>query len=473
MIGKVLVLLSGNAAASVMLLARNLIVARLIPVEDYGIAATFAVTMALIEMSTQFGLQQQIVQSKEGEDDRFQAALQGFQLMRGVLAGIIMFVLANPIAAFLKIPEIAWAYQVMAIMPVLRASQHFDIHRLNRSLRYGPMILTSAVPALISLIAVFPLAIWLKDYRVMLFALVLQEGLAALTSHVLAERKYRLVLDRDIITRSLGFGWPLLLNGALLFLVMQGDKLLVGRELGMASLGLFGMGITLTLTPTLILAKSTQNFFLPQLSAASNSGDHQAFDTMARAAFQAGLLNGMVMLLGVFALGVPLIEILLGDKYAPLQPLLIWLAAQQAIRVFKSGPSTAAVACAQTSNALYPNLLRVLGLPVAWWIVLHDGGLWHVIVVALVAEGLGYALALALAHWRLNIDLRPLVPSVIAISLVIAAALAQPALFNGAPRMWTGFALLILGPLLVIVSMKDLRTYARNHLRPTTSRKKV
>ena len=44
MIRKALALLSGNAFGSLMLLVRNLVVARLISVEDYGIAATFAIS---------------------------------------------------------------------------------------------------------------------------------------------------------------------------------------------------------------------------------------------------------------------------------------------------------------------------------------------------------------------------------------------------------------------------------------------
>jgi len=69
------VILSGNAATSLLLLVRNLVIARLISVEDYGIAATFGIVMALIEMASYLGMQQQIVQSKDGEDPRFQASL--------------------------------------------------------------------------------------------------------------------------------------------------------------------------------------------------------------------------------------------------------------------------------------------------------------------------------------------------------------------------------------------------------------
>lgn len=470
MLKKALLLLSGNAAAAFLLLVRNLAVAWLIPVEDYGIAVTFAVTMALVEMSTQFGLQQQIVQAKDGEDHHFQAVLQGFQLLRGVLAGALLFVLAAPLAALLNIPDVAWAYQVMAVMPVLRSLQHFDIHRLNRSMRYGPMILTGVVPALVSLAAIYPLALWFGDYRVMLFALVLQEALGAVTSHVVAERRFRLAWDRAIVARSLRFGWPLLLNGALLFAVMQGDKVIVGRELGMVALGIFGMGVTLTLTFTLILAKSTQNFFLPQLSRAANTPDDATFGPLARAAFQAGLLNGLLLMLGIFVLGIPLVQLLLDDRYAALQPLLIWLAAQQAIRVFKSGPSTAAIARGLTSNALWPNLLRIAGLPVAWAVVVQGGTLWDVILIALIAEALGYALALILSRWRLGVALRPMLPSLAAATGIIVVVLLIPSGGQPGATLWVNLAILAVSLGLLVVTMTDLRAYARLHLSRTATR---
>ena len=50
-----LFLLSGNAFGSLMMLVRNLLVARLISVENYGIAATFAICMAIVEMMSTLG----------------------------------------------------------------------------------------------------------------------------------------------------------------------------------------------------------------------------------------------------------------------------------------------------------------------------------------------------------------------------------------------------------------------------------
>lgn len=454
---KMLLILSGNASAALLLIVRNLIVARLIPVEDYGIAATFAMTMALVEMTTQFGLQQQIIQDKDGEDPHFQAVLQGFQLLRGLVAGGLLFALAGPIASFLRIPEVAWAYQVMAVMPVLRSLQHFDIHRLNRTMRFGPMLWTSVVPALVSLAVVFPLALWLGDFRVMLWALVLQETLGALTSHLVAERRYRLAADWAIAGNSLRFGWPLLLNGVLLFLVMQGDKVIVGREIGMVALGIFGMGVTLTLTPTLILAKTTQNFFLPMLSKAE--AGTAANDRLNTTILQAVMLLSLFFVVGIILAADPLVHGVLGEKFAPLVPLLPWLALVQAFRILKVGPTVIVIARGQTKKLVWANIPRAVLLVPTFWIVTEGGGLLSVVLMALVGESLGFFITMALV--RKGLRLGSLVVSTLATVFVLGLCAIQAGGWLPGPS-WAGILMCLLALTLALPTFRPLAQFIRS-----------
>ena len=449
-------ILSGNAAGALMTLARNLMVARMITVEHYGIAATFAIAVSIAEMMSNFGLRQQIVQAAEGEDARFQAGLQGFSLLRGLVAGAALFLLARPIADFLNIPDIAWAFQLMALVPVMNALIHFDVERLTRAMRFWPMVLTGTVPQLVALLAIWPLSLWFGDYRIMLYSILAQSALALITSHLVAETPFRVILDRALIRQSVAFGWPMLVNGALLFAVFQGDKLLVGRELGMAVLAIFAMGVTLTLTPTLLMAKSAQSFFLPQLSGAGRSADTAAFDGLARAVVQVGLLNGVLLVAGIVVLGGPLVDLLLGDKYAALKGILTSLAVLMAFRVFKSGSTVVALSRGQTSNAMMANLVRVASLPVVWWVLAQGGGLRDLIVVATLAEVAGFALSLALVSRRLGVALHPVALSLVLslVFLLLAGAGEWLALAPG--LLWPALAVALA---LLIWSMRDLRLY--------------
>ncbi|SNR72043.1 oligosaccharide flippase family protein [Puniceibacterium sediminis] len=463
MLRSALLILSGNAVTSLMLLARNLLVARLIPVADYGVAATFAIAMAVVEMGSQLGLQQQIVQARNGEDPRFQAALQGFQVLRGVIGGIVLFALAGPIAAFLNVPETTWAYRLMALVPVFNAFTHFDIHRLNRTMVFWPAILSGAVPAFLALLVVWPLAMFYGDYTVMLYSILLRAAMIAVTSHLVARRPYRLVLDRAVMGNSLRFGWPLLINGMLLFAVFQGDKLIVGRELGMEVLAIFAMGFTLTLTPTLVMAKSAQNFFLPQLSAVDrDTPEGQArFQYLSMVTMQISLLNAVILVV-VFALfGAPVVHLLLGVKYAALPPLLVALAILQGLRVAKAGGGVVALSCGHTSNAMQANLMRVATLPIIWYAVVQGATLPVVVLIGILGETAGYALSLYLVRRNPGVALGQMLgPVLMSVALMVAAALGDAVsgdVLQGQGWIQPLALIVLLG--LTVLTMKDLRRY--------------
>lgn len=453
-----LLILSGNAFGSLMLLVRNLAVARLISVEDYGIAATFAISMAVVEMASGLGLQQLIIQDKTGDDPRLQAGLQGFNLLRSLLSGLALYLLADPIARFLGIPDIAWAYQLLALVPVMRGFEHFDIHRLNRKMQFRPLIITKTLPALISVISLWPLYQAFGDYRVMLYAVLIQWALVVITSHLVAERRYQLSFDSAIMGRGLRFGWPLLVNNILLFVVFQGDKLVVGRELGMGTLAIFAMGITLTLTPTLVSAASEQQFFLPQLSA--KTADTTQFTQLAMAAMQTSLVSGLTLILLMLLLGTPLVHVLLGSKYESLPPLLIWMAILQAVRTFKVGGTVVALAQAHTANAMFANAVRILALPIAYYVTVQGGTLLQVIWIATLGEACAYFVSFGLVIRRQHLSPRPMIVPLLATVAMITATAIHALMATSAeyPAHW-GIAAIMVLFLISLAAMRDLRGY--------------
>lgn len=456
-----LVILAGNTATSVLLFVRNLLVARLVSVEDYGVAATFAVSVTIIEMMSTLGLNSLIIQAKDGNDPTMQAALQGFHLIRSVFSGMLLFLFAQPLSQFLNIPDVAWAYQVLAIVPIFRGFIHFDIHRLNREMVFLPSVLSTSGPALISLLSIWPFFLVFGDYRVMLFALVFQSFSLMISSHLLARRRYQISINRAIIQRALAFGWPLLINNILLMLIFQGEKLIVGRTLGIEQLAIFAMGFTLTLTPTLLFSKSLQSFFLPQLSKKIN--DDVRFNHLSSVAIEASLLSGLILIMSVLLLAPLVIPFLLGEKYSELVPLLVWFATLQGIRGFKSGSSVVSLARGKTENAMVSNAVRAAILPATWYMAATGGDLLVVLWLAILGEFLGFVASLSLLRYRVQLPLRRfLVPVLLSFSLV--AVVGVDAVCSSESQRYPNFAVAsLIGVLFVgaVLSMRDLYTYFR------------
>lgn len=458
MFSSALLILSGNAAAAFISLLRNFLIARMISVENYGIAATFAIAMTVVEMISAFGLQQQIIQSKDGNKERVQASLQAFQLFRGTISALVLFFSADAMANFMNIPQATDAYRWLALVPLLNGAAHMDIHRFNRKMVYLPGILTNTGPMLLSLIAVWPLVLLYGDFRVMLVALLIQGVLTFVMSHVVAERKYTLAFDREILGRALRFGWPLLINNVLLFLVLNGEKLIVGREVNIEALAILAMGFTLTLTPTLVIAKSAQSFFLPQLSSVQD--DDMQFQQLARTVLAVNFLNGVILLVVIALIGPPIVLLVLGEKYAALAPLMMWLAVLNALRVFKAGGAVIGLARAKTENAMVSNMPRVLSLPFSWWVATTTGDLMIVIWIGIAGEAVGVLLSLALVRWRTGVDLRSLWPMFAALVLMLCAAVVH-ALQVLLPPSVTALVC-VAAAMIFLTTMTDLYRYIKS-----------
>jgi O-antigen/teichoic acid export membrane protein len=464
MIKSGLVLTFFHAVVAVLGLVRNLMIARWLSVEDFGIASTFALTMALVEMSANIGLDRLIVQSKEGDSPAFQATLQGLQVVRGLLGSVFLFLLAYPLSEIFKSPGALWAYQTMAVIPLIRSLVHLDLNRFQRARIFWPSITTETTAQIVSTAVALLWAYEGGDYRSMLFALIAQQVTWSVLSHILAERRFQVGWNPSVIKQAVSFGWPLLLNGALMFGTFYGDRVIVGNQLGPAVLGWFSVAYMLTLLPSTLLMRVVQTLGLPVLS--QSEANPARFKTLALVATEAGCLVAVLLVLGNALCGGLLIHMLFGAKYDLATTILVPLATVQALRLARSGPSVVAIAQRQTTNPMWANLLRVAFLPLAYIAALKGEGVATVVWIAVAGEFAGLVLSFVLIARKSGLNPWHLTRILISISLCLAAFLLYDALYPGEAT-----ALLhVAGPILLVVtavyaaSLTHLATWVRNRL---------
>ena len=283
-------LLGGNLGIALLKFVRNILVARLLSVEDFGIAATFAIVFGLIEMLAFLGLERFLIQIRDEGLERVQATLHTLQVLRGVFVAVVLFLTAGPLAEVMAVPQVTWAFRLMALLPLMQGFMHLDIARAQRDMRFGPFVKISLGAEFLGLLSIWPLYLVFGDFRIVLGALLLPGALTVSFSYLVSERRYRLEFERGMVLRALNFGWPLLLNAMLMFGIFQGDRIIVANRLGPADLGLFSLAFMLTFMPTSILHQTINRLFLPKLAPLQD--DPAAFDALARVVMQVGLAAG-------------------------------------------------------------------------------------------------------------------------------------------------------------------------------------
>lgn len=375
----------GQGAIQALSFVRNLVIARIIGPEQFGLALTLVLVLSLVEMAAETSADKFIVQDAEGDDKRVQSTLHLFMFIRGIAFAVLLLLGADLIVRFFGVPEdIAWAYRVLGAATVCTGLLHLDVKRFHREMRYHPdMVADVAGNAVAFIVGVF-LAWTLGDFRAMLYAILARFATMAAVSHLFADRPYRIWLSTDVAGRVWRFAWPLMINGLVLFIANQGDRALIGRAFGMEVLGIFGAAALVVQAVGIIILKVVSSIGLSFLSARKHdAGDYD----VAYHRF------GSVVALAAVVFAVPLIVVLphvipmaFGDDYDVPRALVTLLVVALALKIFRSWATMGALALGASQAVMISNVLRSSGFGIAFVVIALGGSVVDVAASQVVAE---------------------------------------------------------------------------------------
>ena len=385
---------AGNGLSAVFSFLRNIVIARLISVEDFGVVVLLSLVVAAVETISNLAIDRLLVQAPDGDDPQLQATAHMLQVARGIIGALLVFFTATMLAALFNVPHAGWAFQVLALAPLIRSLAHLDTVRLQREMVFQPTFWGIAVPAGLSLALAVPFAYWLRDYSVIVWATLLQLLAQTVISHLLASRPYRWAWTRVVATRILSFGWPLLANGLVMFAVFQGDKAIIAVAFTPEVVGWYGAAFMLTLAPAMFVTSVIQSLLLPLLSRYQNtSGDFwRRSDQTEQLCFALGFLIAVVFLI----LGPELLMVLFGSRYRDGAVIVMLLGLAQGFRVAKAGQFLSSVALARTTDPLVANIARGAALLAAVPLVASGFGPFTVALTGVVGEFASYLFAVFL-----------------------------------------------------------------------------
>lgn len=459
MLNSGLLLLFSNLILGLIMVGRNVLIANFISVEHYGIAMTFAITVSLIEIASSLMAETYIVKSETGDDPKTSSVLHTVSILRGILNAVLLFLAAPYIAALFQVPDLTWAYQIMAIIPLLRGVTHIDLFRVQRHGAFRPKVIVEVASFVCSLLAAWVLVLLWGDFRAMLGTLCIQWGVFALMSHVVAKRSYRISWDRAVFKDLFTFGWPLMLNAMVAYLVLNGDRVIVGNQLGLEVLGWFSAAFMLAQTPSMLLMSARRTLFMPQISK-KGPGQAQAH----RVSIEVALFLGLGFAVGTALAGPFFLTALYGDRYLPAVPIMLWLGLIMGVRIARGGLITSAISQGETKKVLIASLVRVLALPLAWVLLKNGGQLSTLMALLLISELIAFAVSFALIS-PIAKTVTPATLASLGLGLVIflVTQLTEPVLWQDwrfEPLHWMLIPALFAG----LVAMPALRKWIRQEL---------
>lgn len=432
---------AANIVSQASALTRYVILARLLGPEELGLAAMVILTAQFFESISDTGSDRFLIQDKDGDSPSLQGLTHLVLAVRGALIAGALILSAGLLSGLYGEPSLQVSLVALGVAPLLGGLIHLDLRRVQRHADFRPESLAMIVSECASLAATAIAAALTRDHMAIIYGLIVRAACLVVVSHVTATRPYRWGFDKIEGRRFATFAMPLALNGLLLFLGQQGDRLIVGSGLGAEALGHYSAVLLLAYYPLQMLARFVSGLFLPQIAEARI--EPAAFVAARERLSSNTILLGLAATTGFAIVGPIATVVLYGGEFAQPYQIVALLGVLQAVRFIRIWPTTVALGVGRSSIVMLNNLARLVAMPLGAVAVVYSKSLEAIIGSFIVGETLALLVALLLLRRVNAVRLRRESAGVLLYALTSAAAVATAWTLQ-AGRDWQALLLLAL-----------------------------
>ena len=308
---------------------RTIILARLLAPADFGLFGIACLAMNMMDTFTQPGVVAALIQKKEKTEEFLDTAWT-IGVIRGTILAILLFVCAPLIGQFFESAEVVPFAKILAIILFLNGLRNIGTVYFTKELDFRKTFVSLNGKTLINIAVAIPLAFILRSAWALLWAMLAGSVAELIFSYILHPYRPRLKIDINKLRELLGFGKWIFASSILIFLITQGDDILVGKLLGLTALGFYQMAYTISNLPTTQITHVISQVTFPAYSKLQDNVPklREAYlKVLHLTAFIAFPIAGLI-----FALAPDLTSTFLGAKWMPIVPSVRILALFGAIR---------------------------------------------------------------------------------------------------------------------------------------------
>ncbi len=386
---------AGRAFRQIIGVGTSIVLARSIAPESFGLIVMALAAIEFGQLFADLGVGTAIVQQRTGDSLAWSSAFW-VNLAVGIALCVLISAVAPAIAAFYAEPSLTWVIVALSSSLLVSALQVVPRALLSRSMRFD-LIAQSEVgggvagSAAAIIMAVNGFGVWSLAAQPLVGAMM-TFVLIGLASGWLPDRSFHWPAVRPLAH----FSVPLLGTEVLHFLATNTDRVLIGRFLGGASLGFYGLATQIMLYPlanvTAVVGRVLFPIFSRMQDQRSRMRDAYIKTTSAVAAIT------FPAMLGLYVVASDFVAVVFGERWAPMVPILeilCWVGLTHSIT------GTLANIYLSTGNTLILWRLGLLAAPLT--VIGYIAGLrWGAVGVAA-----GYAIVTyILLYFKLRLALR-------------------------------------------------------------------
>jgi O-antigen/teichoic acid export membrane protein len=379
----------GYGIQQLLRLLSNIVLARLLFPAAFGLTSTVAMLITGLTMLSDVGIQQFIIQSPRGNDQKYLDTAFTFQAIRGAILAVIMVAGAYPAALFFKEPALVPLVIIGASQLLFGGLKSTSIYTFRRRLTLGWVTLLETGQSLLAIAIMVPWA-WLTRSVIPLVAGGSIASCAfALVSHgVPVGYRNRLRMDREAFLEIRKFGKWIFGSSMVSFVGAQADRVFLGKILGMTWLGVYSVALNLSDAIFSLVNRLVGGILFPFLSAA---GRQPGVD-IGKAYYKLRLRMDLFAMTGIGLLGGLggwVVRALWDSRYQDAAWILRILCIKVALSITVNYGEACLFSLGFTRYGFLKNLSRLVSLfalvPLGWIYGEMTGFLWAMVIAEIPA----------------------------------------------------------------------------------------
>ncbi len=357
----------------------TLILARLLVPADFGLVAMATAIGGILDLLGAFSFDLALIQKEKAESQHYNTVWT-FNVLFGVLCGLLLVALAEPAAHFYREARLTDVVYVLSISYFISAFSNIGVVDFRKNLDFRTEFNFIFLKRIVTFVVTITCAYLLRSYWALLIGMTVGRIAGTILSYTM--NSYRPKFTLSASKELFHFSKWLFVNNFLYFLLHDGCTFIIGRIFGVTTLGVYAVSYEISSLPSTEL--------VAPINRATFPGFSKMRTTTEKASAYLSVL-GMIALIifpvgiGIAAVAEPLTLTALGPKWIAGIPLIQLLAIHGAISALRGndGPVWLAMGKPRETTILVAMFLAVL-FPALYFFVREYG---------IIGAGYSYLLA--------------------------------------------------------------------------------
>jgi O-antigen/teichoic acid export membrane protein len=313
---------AGSFSEQVARFGRNMILTRLLAPEAFGTMAVVLSAGSLIQIVTEIGVKEAIIQNPRGTEDRYLSAAWWLAFLRSISIYAVVFLLAPWLSKFYGNHELVPLLRVVACGVIFEGTLSSKAYAAIKDMSFRKWALIHHGGGIAGVLITLVLSLFIRDVWALVLGNLAESGMRCVLSYVYCPYLPLLSWDKEAARELLHFSRRLFGLSFLNLIFSRADVFVLAKLYSPAALGLYVMGIYLVQTPTGFLMNLLGQTLLPTFSKVQGEKARENRILLQVTALLVQL--GLPTMVFVFFCGRSLLTVFYGQRYATAAlPLMI------------------------------------------------------------------------------------------------------------------------------------------------------